>query len=91
MPKMSSTWEPCPRCGSIRIDERGKLFWFLVPFASGGCLVWFGLLFPLFWIFAFLLILLSPLGFFMPKIHHCKDCNYSWKAQKKGKAETPAN
>ena len=85
-----SSWEPCPRCESKRVEVRGKSFWFLVPFASGGCLVWLGLLFPLLWILAILLILLSPLGFFMPKVLHCKDCNYSWKAPKK-QLETPAN
>jgi len=60
----------------------GKAFWFLLPFMSGGCLIWLGFLFfPLF-IVAAVLILLSPIGLFLPKMNQCQDCHYTWKVKK---------
>lgn len=75
-------WEPCPRCGSKRVEQRGKLFFFFLPLVSGGCLVWLGLLFFPFLIIAALLVLCSPLAFLMPKMNQCKDCKYSWAVKK---------
>ncbi|MGG3987696.1 hypothetical protein [Bacillus smithii] len=79
---MSKYWEPCPRCGSNKVRTYGKWFWFLVPFMSGGCLVWLGIIFfPILFI-ALPLILISPLGFLLPKMFQCEDCKYSWKVKK---------
>lgn len=75
-------WEPCPRCGSNRVEQRGKWFFFWVFLTSGGCLVWLGFLFFPLWIFAALLILVSPFSFLIPKMNQCKDCKYAWKVNK---------
>lgn len=77
---MSKHWEPCPRCGSNKVTTLGKWATFLVLIGTGSCLFWVGFLFPFIWIFAGLLILVSPVSFFAPKMNQCKDCKKSWKA-----------
>lgn len=74
--------EQCPRCGSYKTQRVSKLGIFLILFGSGGCLVWLGFLFPPIWILSGLLILASPLGFIIPKMTICQECNYSWKKGK---------
>ncbi|KIQ93903.1 hypothetical protein LH47_02053 [Anoxybacillus thermarum] len=27
-------WEPCPRCGSNKVQQRGKAFFFLLPYIT---------------------------------------------------------
>lgn len=76
--------EQCPRCNSYKTEKSNKFIIFLSLFATGGCLIWVGFLFPLIWIIAALLILVSPLGFLVPKMTTCNDCKYSWK---KGEAD----
>lgn len=71
--------EQCPRCGSYNTQKASKLAVFLTLFGSGGCLIWVGFLFWPLWIFAGLLILASPLGFLVPKMTICRECNYSWR------------
>jgi len=80
---MSKYWEPCPRCGSSSVITRGKWFWFLVLFCSGGCMIWLGLIFVPFLFLAFLLILISPLSFLLPKLNQCQECKFAWKVKKK--------
>ena len=71
--------EQCPRCGSYKTQRVSKLGIFLILFGSCGCLVWLGFLFPPIWILSGLLILASPLGFIIPKMTICQECNNSWK------------
>lgn len=77
---MSKHWEPCPRCEGTRVMTLGKFATFLVLIGTGSCLIWVGFLFPPIWIFSGLLILGSPLGFLVPKMNQCRDCNYTWRA-----------
>lgn len=78
---MKDNWEPCPRCGSKKVQTRGKAYWIMLPFVSGGCLIWFGFLFwPLF-IVAIVLIIASPFGALLPKINQCRECKYTWKVK----------
>lgn len=78
---MSKHWEPCPRCGSNKVKTLGKIAFFLMAFGSGGCLIWVGFLFWPLWIFAALLILVSPLSFLLPKMNQCEECKHSWKVE----------
>lgn len=76
--------EQCPRCGSYRTQKASKLAVFFGLLGTGSCLIWVGFLFWPIWLFAGLLIIASPLGFLVPKVTVCKECNYSWKT---GEAE----
>lgn len=77
---MSKDWEPCPRCGSNKVTTLGKGAMFLIFIGSGGCLIWTGIIFPPMFFIAGALIIASPIGFVLPKMNQCKDCNKSWKA-----------
>jgi len=88
---MSKYWEPCPKCGSNKVETRGKAFWFFLLLGSGSVLIWIGLFFmPLLFV-SIALIFLSPLAFFMPKVNQCKDCKNSWKVDKKKFEEATTN
>lgn len=80
---MSKVWEKCPRCNSKKVKTMGKAFWFIIPIATGSCLIWVGLFFMSIWIIAFSLILGSPLGFLLPKMNQCEECKFSRKVEKK--------
>ena len=84
---MSNTWEPCPRCESKKVKSLGKWATFLLLIGTGSCLMWVGILFWPLWIFAGLLILGSPIGFFLPVMNRCEDCNHSWPVKKKSKVK----
>jgi hypothetical protein len=71
--------EQCPRCESYKTEKTSKIGTFLALIGTGSCLIWVGFFFWPLWIFAALLIIVSPIGFFMPKLTTCKDCKYSWK------------
>jgi len=80
--EVKGNWEPCPRCGSNKVKTLGKLWFLLIFLGSGSCLLWVGIIFWPILILAILLILISPLGFFLPKVNQCQDCKYSWKINK---------
>lgn len=78
-------WEPCPRCGSNRVESRGGCFFFLLGIGLAGISCFF--------------LIIPPIGivgialgiFFMfisPRMNdtlQCQDCKKSWKyhAEKK--------
>lgn len=72
--------EQCPRCESYRTQKLSKFGTFLTLIGTGSCSIWIGFLFPPMWILSALLIIASPLGFLVPKMTICKECNYSWKS-----------
>jgi len=71
-------WRPCPRCESKRVDTMSKAFFILMFLGTGSMLFWLGFLFFPFFIISALLMLMAPLGFILPKMYQCKDCNYTW-------------
>lgn len=77
-------WEPCPRCGSNRVQAYSRLLFALVGIAMIGISIWlliipfiglFGILFGLF------ILILSP---FAKGMLHCEDCGFTWKYPYKG-------
>ncbi len=72
-------WEPCPRCGSNRVQAHGTFFFFLLGIGLIGISIWLLILPPIGIagiIAGLLLIVISP---FTKGILQCKDCNFSWK------------
>jgi len=75
-------WTPCPRCGSNRVQKISKWTYFLTFFAGSGCLIWLGIIFPLFWFLVPVLWILSVVMLFGHDVWQCQDCKYTWKVQK---------
>lgn len=75
---MEDTAIQCIRCGSKRVETKGKLFFFFVLLGTGSCLLWLGLLFTPILVFAILLMVASPISIIMPPTHQCNDCKKTW-------------
>lgn len=79
-------WEPCPRCGSKRVNSQGGCFFFLLGVGITSFSLWL-LFIPIIGvpgiIIGLLLMVASP---FMRGGLSCKDCNYSWKKKKEKSA-----
>jgi hypothetical protein len=75
-------WEPCPRCGSNKVQQRGKGFFFLLFICMAGVVSFVGIFFLPLFILGGILALFSPIAFLLPKINQCQDCKYSWKIDK---------
>ena len=73
-------WEPCPRCGSNKVESKGILFFAILGFSLIGVFIWVAILIPIIGIpgiiIGAVLMFLSP---FMRNMMQCKDCNKSWK------------
>ncbi|WP_334071512.1 MULTISPECIES: hypothetical protein [Paenibacillus] len=77
---MTDVWETCPQCKSDQVVTRGKLFYFYLWFAAGGCLMWLGLLF--YWplvVAGFVPIVISLFSFMKGKVNRCTACGHKWK------------
>jgi len=77
-------WEPCPRCGSNRVQQQGVATFIAFGFAIGlvGVILLFVFL-PLGLILlpcSLLFFILSPLG---KNVLVCQDCKKSWRINKK--------
>ena len=74
-----NNWEPCPRCGSNRVQARGTAFLMIVGFCLIGISIWLLIIPPvgiagiLFGIF---MIISAPLS---KGNLQCQDCNFNWK------------
>lgn len=87
------SWEPCPRCGSNRVQPINKvLLGFMI--ASMGTLV-FGIMGIFIWIFIIAVPFCWIIGLFLAvfgqSIWQCQDCHKSWKMEKPKKAEIAHN
>lgn len=74
-----NNWEPCPRCGSNRVQPRGTFFMALVGFMLLGVSFWLLIIPPIGiagMIFGILLIIAAPLS---KGVVQCQDCNFSWE------------
>ena len=72
-------WEPCPRCGSNRVQSRGGCFFFLLGFGLLGISIWLLFIPPVGItgiVLGIALIITSPL---MRNVLQCQDCNKAWK------------
>jgi len=72
-------WEPCPRCGSSKVDSRGKLFFFILGFALAGISIWLLIIPPIGIAGIVLGLLLMVASLFVKKTLQCRDCKKSWK------------
>lgn len=74
-----SDWEPCPRCGSNRVQQRGALYAVLLGIGSLGCGIWL-LIIPFIGIplmlFGLVMLAISPA---QHRMVQCQDCNNAWK------------
>ena len=75
-------WEPCPRCGSKKVQGRSKWAMAMASFGMAGCLIWVGLLFPLLWILVPVFFLVSVLLCFGKSQWECQDCKFTWEVGK---------
>ena len=84
-------WEPCPRCGSKRVQSRGGCFIALMGlmFMSIGLWIliipilgWFGG--PLMMLIGLLFFIASPLA---KNQLQCQDCHKTWKYPHQAEAE----
>lgn len=75
----SEKWEPCPRCGSNRVESRGGCFFFLAGLALTGISIWLLIIPPigiLGIVIGIALMIASP---FAKNMLQCQDCKKSWK------------
>lgn len=80
-------WEPCPRCGSNRVQARGTAFLMIVGFCLIGISIWL-LIIPPVGIAGILLGILFIIAAPLSKgTVQCQDCNYSWKFPHEKKIE----
>lgn len=80
--KRMDNWSKCPRCGSNRVQKISKWIYVLTFFAGSGCLIWLGIILPLFWIFIPIFWIIAIVMLFGKDVWQCQDCKYSWKVQK---------
>jgi len=72
-------WEPCPRCGSNRVQSRGTVFFALIGIVLIGISIWLLIIPPIGIagiIFGALFLAIAP---FTKSIVQCEDCKHSWK------------
>ncbi|WP_031517607.1 hypothetical protein [Desulfofalx alkaliphila] len=86
MSKKVEMWEPCPRCGSKKVNAQGGCFFFLLGFALLGVSIWLILLVPPVGVAGILLgigfMFASP---FLKNMLQCQDCKKAWKFPHKTK------
>lgn len=79
----NENWEPCPRCGSNRVQSRGGCLFAMLGFAAIGVFFWITFLIPPVGIVGMIagvvILIISP---FAKGIIQCQDCNKAWKASK---------
>ena len=76
-------WEPCPRCGSTKVESRGGCFFFVVGFCLMGISIWLLIIPPVGIagiVMGIALMLVAP---FAKNQLQCMDCKKTWKFQKK--------
>lgn len=69
----------CPNCESKRNMKIGKSAVLIVMWLFASFFMFVGFLFPPLWILSFLLLLASPVAFFVKPVYTCKDCNTKFK------------
>lgn len=80
-------WEPCPRCGSNRVEQRGGCFFAILGFALAGVSIWL-LIIPPIGIAGIVMGLgLMAVSPFMRNMLSCQDCKKSWHYQNKPKED----
>jgi len=81
---MSKHWEPCPRCGSNKVNATSKGTRATMLFLAGFCSVWVGLiLWPILPLSIGLMIASPIYAIFGKGKKSCQDCKYIWKIEKK--------
>ncbi|MCG7332145.1 hypothetical protein [Salinicoccus roseus] len=75
-------WEHCPRCGSNRVKQKGKIDHAFALWMSGFVFILLGLIIWPLIIIGVLLFLISPIGFLGAKMNVCRDCKKQWIANK---------
>ena len=77
--KKEPVWEPCPRCGSKKVESRGGCFFFVLGFCLLGISIWLLIIPPVGIIGIILGVVLMGASPLMRNMLQCKDCNKSWK------------
>ena len=74
-----TNWEPCPRCGSNRVESRGGCFFAVLGFCLLGVSIWLLIIPPIGVAGIILGVLLMLSSFFMKNMLQCQDCKKAWK------------
>ena len=72
-------WEPCPRCGSKRVQSRGGCFFFVLGFCLLGISIWLLIIPPVGIAGIIIGLLLMVIAPFAKNQLQCQDCKKSWK------------
>lgn len=83
----NTKWEPCPQCGSNRVESRGGCFFAILGFCLTGISIWLLFIPPIGIagiVTGLLFLIISP---FMRGFLQCQDCKYSWKYPHKEKPQ----
>lgn len=75
-------WSTCPRCHSNRVQKVSKWIAPITFFATSGCCIWIGFLFPPVWIAVPILWVLSLVLLFGKDTWQCQDCKKTWVVKK---------
>ncbi|MDR9755819.1 MAG: hypothetical protein RJR35_03600 [Thermoanaerobacterales bacterium] len=79
MSAKKEVWEPCPRCGSNRVQPRGGVFFFILGFCLMGISIWLLIIPPIGIagiVIGLIFMLIAP---FAKNQLQCQDCHKAWK------------
>jgi len=76
-------WEPCPRCGSNRVESRGIAFFLLLGIVLVGVSIWLLIIPPVGIAGIALGLIFLIMAPFSKNILQCQDCKKSWRISKK--------
>lgn len=77
--RKKQAWEPCPRCGSKKVESRGGCFFFVLGFCLLGVSIWLLIIPPVGIVGIILGVVLMGVSPLMRNMLQCEDCKYSWK------------
>lgn len=72
-------WEPCPRCGSKKVEKRGGCFFALIGLSLTGISVFLLIIPPVGILGIIIGIILMFSSIFMKNRLQCQDCKNNWK------------
>ncbi len=82
---MNPNNEQCPRCKSYKLTKVGKGSLFMIMLLVASALFWVGIfIWPLL-ILSILLVIASPIAFFINTSVTCGGCGYKWEIDRKTK------
>lgn len=75
-------WSNCPRCGSNRVKQKGRIDHMFKIWLGGFLLTLLGLIIWPLIVVGILVMVISPIGLIGVKMNVCRDCKNEWMANK---------